>query len=445
MSVKKHAVLLILTQAFSMLIGIISGIYITRLLGPEGKGVFAKLNASIGLLNLLFGLSTSIGLVYFAANKKIKLGKLLSIAILSILLSSSLILILYVVLSILGLEHLILPANYKVGVVVLFLLVMSLLNRINYSSYSIFRGLTLFNTTYIITIITNLASLGLFAFLYYKNNQSPFADQIRVVLLAQLSLGMFVVFMWIWAIRKKVNVSPDFKLSFEKDLRPFYKYSILSYSTLILTFLNSKLDIWLIEGYINVQQLGIYAIAAGVTQIVLALPQTIRQVLLPYLVKGSKTDNLSNMKLFAKLNGTVTILISLLLFFTADWLIVKAYGVAFRESVKPLLYLLPGIVFISYRSTFATYNMSQNTIRYNLFGNIIGFVIMLMLNIILLPKIGILGAAIASSVSYIASTIFIFLSVIIYHKLPWQNYFLLTPNDFNYAFQQIKAKTKWFK
>ena len=82
MSINKNIFYSVLTQIPGILLGFISGILITRILGPAGRGVFSIFQSDIELCALFFGFSLNSALTYFVANRKIELEKLGGIALL---------------------------------------------------------------------------------------------------------------------------------------------------------------------------------------------------------------------------------------------------------------------------------------------------------------------------------------------------------------------------
>jgi O-antigen/teichoic acid export membrane protein len=80
MSVSKNAKYSILTQIPTQIFGIISGIFITRILGAEGRGLYAIYYADISLFTTLLDFSIITALIYFTASKKITESKIIGIA-----------------------------------------------------------------------------------------------------------------------------------------------------------------------------------------------------------------------------------------------------------------------------------------------------------------------------------------------------------------------------
>ncbi|HIP31151.1 MAG TPA: hypothetical protein EYG86_00170, partial [Crocinitomicaceae bacterium] len=66
-SFSKSAVYTFLTQIPTQLFGIISGIFITRMLGPEGKGIYAIFYADISLFITILGFSINTAIIHYLA------------------------------------------------------------------------------------------------------------------------------------------------------------------------------------------------------------------------------------------------------------------------------------------------------------------------------------------------------------------------------------------
>lgn len=60
----------VLTQIPVFILGIISGVFSTRILGEEVKGVFSLFQANYLLFLLIFSFGIQTGIVYFISSKK---------------------------------------------------------------------------------------------------------------------------------------------------------------------------------------------------------------------------------------------------------------------------------------------------------------------------------------------------------------------------------------
>ena len=70
---------------------LIAGILVTRLLGPEGKGVFPLMTANIQLLVMFLGLSLPVAIQFFVANKRIEPSRLSTIGLFLLLAGSAIV------------------------------------------------------------------------------------------------------------------------------------------------------------------------------------------------------------------------------------------------------------------------------------------------------------------------------------------------------------------
>ena len=89
---------------------------------------------------------------------------------------------------------------------------------------------------------------------------------------------------------------------------------------------------------------------------------------------------------------------------------VSVYGWVFGAefvSVKPVILLLaPGVLALAANAVFAHFFSGMGNPKINLYANIVGFSIVLILAVIFVPMYGFLGAAGAVSVSYLVVMIY---------------------------------------
>jgi O-antigen/teichoic acid export membrane protein len=80
------------------------------------------------------------------------------------------------------------------------------------------------------------------------------------------------------------------------------------------------------------------------------------------------------------------------------------YGPAYLPAVGPLLIVLPGILMLSLFNLLVRNFMSRNKQRITIVAGIVGLVANTVLTIVLVPRLGINGAALASTASYTLTT-----------------------------------------
>ena len=103
----------------------------------------------------------------------------------------------------------------------------------------------------------------------------------------------------------------------------------------------------------------------------------------------------------------IAVAIALPTTFLAPWIIKILYGNAYSPAASVLsIYIWAGVfVFLGVASS--QYLMAENYTRISFYRTFIGAIVNVILNIILIPKYTINGAAIATVVSYFVATFFI--------------------------------------
>jgi O-antigen/teichoic acid export membrane protein len=91
------------------------------------------------------------------------------------------------------------------------------------------------------------------------------------------------------------------------------------------------------------------------------------------------------------------------------WLFPLVFGESFSSMYSVFLLLIPGLLALTMQALISPFFAAVNRLSVNLLSSLIGLVAIIPLNLWLIPSIGIQGAAIASSASYIAAFLFLFL------------------------------------
>jgi O-antigen/teichoic acid export membrane protein len=89
------------------------------------------------------------------------------------------------------------------------------------------------------------------------------------------------------------------------------------------------------------------------------------------------------------------------------FLVVKLFGIAYRESYLPLILTIWTGIFISQAIARGIWMIGENLQRYRLFHNMVAVPLNIMLNLLLIPVYGVAGAATASLISVGVTTWFV--------------------------------------
>ena len=178
------------------------------------------------------------------------------------------------------------------------------------------------------------------------------------------------------------------------------KYGLAVYPGRIASFLSYRIDSYFIMAMLGSSAVGIYGLATSLAELLWVLPSAISLILLPNLAKlevevaAKRTLNTSQI---------VMLIMFILAFFMAclaNLLIPLLYGADYYEAYQPLLWLLPGVVSFAVAKILEPFFQSRHKPSLPTFAAIIGMLVNIVANLILIPQLGLVGAALASSISY---------------------------------------------
>ncbi|PDV99807.1 flippase [Candidatus Chloroploca asiatica] len=209
------------------------------------------------------------------------------------------------------------------------------------------------------------------------------------------------------------------------------KYGIKAHGSGILTFINYRADLFLVNLILNPATAGIYVIAISLSEKLWFLSQSISTVLLPRLAELHHDDEIRKQltPLIARWTLIFTTAGAIVLAIIAPSLIMILFGPAYRETLKPLLFLLPGIVSWSLVRILANDLASRGRPELNMYNMAVVVVINIVGNIVLIPRMGITGAALATTIAYLVACV---IQVSMYaqvSKNSWYEVFLFNAYD----------------
>ncbi len=384
----------VLTQLATLIMG-------TKFLGAAewGKAFIAQTDITFLLIGI--ELIAGSGLVYFTPRKKLITLITLSYGWIGFVML--LYLILFKVLSFFPtLYHTIVPESYA-WLVLLMTFVYSL-HGFNLNHFLGREKVATYNWLFLIQILTQVIMLAVLIFaLNLRTAKALLYSQLCGYSLATL-IGWGLLFPGL----KREGREP-----FGSSLKEMLHYgAFMQLSTLVST-LNKRLSLYLLNTHCDDKSIGVYASGTQVTEGVNIVGQSIGLVEFSALSNIEKPQRASQLTLrFMK--------ISILLIFTAllvicllptsffEWLFSGEFG----DIRTVILLMAPGIVFFSAHTILANYFSGTGQPKYNLFASLIGLSVTLVSAFLLIPWLGIQGAAITSSLT--CATLFV------YHWLVFQ-------------------------
>ena len=185
-----------------------------------------------------------------------------------------------------------------------------------------------------------------------------------------------------------------------------------------------KIDQVMIKNMLGNEQAGIYAVAVKLSEVWYFIPAIICTSLFPSIVNAMNIGKSLFESRMKKLYSLMFWIAFGIASFTTifSYLIIKIlFGIAYMGAVTTLqIYVWAGIaVFLG--SAVGQYILVNNLTKISFYNTVLGAVINIILNIILIPKMGINGAALATLISYTIATF----GVLFFKKTQGQGFLIL--------------------
>ncbi len=204
-----------------------------------------------------------------------------------------------------------------------------------------------------------------------------------------------------------------------------------SYLANAISFLNYRADMFLLNFLAGAGAVGIYAVTVGIGEKLWMVSGSVSTVLFPKIASMKNEDQQRNelTTLVARHVFWFNVLVGLILFFMANLFITILYGSEYLESAIALRFLIPGITFTGMSRVLANDIAGRGKPEINTFHSAIALVLNILVNFLLIPKMGVSGAALASTISYSSLTL---LKVFAFSRLSntnWYQVFWFTKTD----------------
>jgi O-antigen/teichoic acid export membrane protein len=373
---------------------LLSGIFLARLLGPSGRGELALCIIWPTVIATLGSLGISDAIIYFTAKRKSNEAIVFHMLFMAALQSVVLMPLGFFVLSLLLTSH----EPEAIANIRLFLLIIPL-NLVGQYCIALAQGelkLGRFNTMRFIIPFINFCVASLLFFLEIPS--------VRLILIGQLAGNLFVAVIYLYISVQGGSIRWGLSPPFLKDL---IKYGIRSHLGTVTQNLNQRLDQMLISLFLPTGMLGYYVVAVTASNAVGVIPNAFRIVLFPSAAgAGDIESSKAIIQRFFVRSIFLVSLCCLVLWVVFPHLLPFIYGREFQPSVFPGRILLLAVVFASMRDILAYSHRALNNPLVAAKSEVYGLITTGISLLILLPALGIVGAAFASAIAYATSAFY---------------------------------------
>ncbi len=198
--------------------------------------------------------------------------------------------------------------------------------------------------------------------------------------------------------------------------KELFKQGWVIYLGSIFAVVYLKIDQVMLRWFEGTEAVGVYAIAAQLSEAWYFVPTAIVASFFPKLIKlREENEKLFNKRLqqLFDLLFVLALGVAIVMTLLSGWIITFFFGSHYIESSNVLIIHVWAAIFIFMRAAFSRWILIENALVFSLITQGAGAVVNVFLNYILIPKYGVQGAAYATLISYAFASFF---SLIIYKK-----------------------------
>lgn len=376
------------TRVLLIGIGLITSVIVARILGPEGRGLYA-VAAAISAIGVQFGnLGLHASNTYYVAKDRSLLPALVgNTFVVSFAFGGGGAFAAWILFS---LWPDLAPVSGFLLIIALAWIPFGLAYML---MQNLLLGLQEVRAYNVVELSTKILSVCLIALVIAFNFTS-----VETVFSAGL-LSLFISFLWaLCRLNPHLHKMPvPSLLLFKKNIH----YGLKAYLAAFFAFLVLRIDLLMVKYILGSEQAGYYSIAATMADMVYMLPVVIGTILFPKL--SALSDVREKWKLTKKVSygvGCLMLFLVVAAVFLAKPVTGFLYGKAFLPAVPAFIWLMPAILLLS-----------VNTVLMNYFGSIgmpsivvyspgAAAFLNIILNIYLIPAHGCVGAAWSSVAAY---------------------------------------------
>ena len=409
----------LVTQFVVMFLALVISVIIKRTLGPENMGYYAVVNLTVTLAFILGYLGLNQAITYHRAQKTYQDHHLWTFlvffgAVWGIILGGiGLVVVNILSAEILGLDH----TSRSFLSIGLFLISTRLLNAYLKAYLLGGKSFSAFNAIGVIDRALMLALLVLTVLM---------DDAITAVYIAWLITPIVMTILLLWITRERWSLK---QVSMRATFREAFHYGYKAYITNFMQFFNYRLDQYVLNYYRGPVEVGVYTAAVSLGNYLWQLSNAVQTILFP-TIAGLSEDEARKLTLRANRNTLfLSALGACVLAVTGHWLICFLYGDAYVDAYHSLLWLLPGIVAFSIVKVLTA---SLSGLGHPEVASIVtafAMIFTLSLDFLWIPDRGLVGAAQASTVAYMAAGVLSVIMYLRYVKTPLKHLLLIQPED----------------
>jgi O-antigen/teichoic acid export membrane protein len=175
----------------------------------------------------------------------------------------------------------------------------------------------------------------------------------------------------------------------------------------VATFLNYRLDVFVVNYYLTTNEVGLYSLGVLISEVIWQLPNAAAAATLSRTARTIEKGSPEFTCLVCRQVFFLSCLSGFLLGLLSTWLVPLVFGAKFRPSVSVIWWILPGTVAFAVGKIMSADLLGRGWPQYSAYFAVLTLFLTTALDVLLVPRIGIQGAAIASSIAYFFNAVLV--------------------------------------
>lgn len=216
-------------------------------------------------------------------------------------------------------------------------------------------------------------------------------------------------------------------------LKKLFRYSLIALAGNLVFFFVYRVDYWFIDYYRNNDaEMGNYIQASKLGQMLLVGANIIAGTVFPQTAGGIKENMARQIQLISRNLLLLFIVLAVFVFLAGSRLFEWVFGDSFNIMFYPFLVLLPGIYCLSVLLVLSAYFGGINRPGVNVAGALCGLAVIVTGDLLLIPRMGIIGAAMVSSLGYAVCMLYALIAFTRENQSGWTGFFSFRRGDQNW-------------
>jgi len=384
--------------------------------GSEGKGIISIITADLAIIGFFSNIFVGSSVSYFSS--KFRTEQLLPYA--------------YLWAVVVGITVPVIVSFSYSSEYTVYLIVLSVFSALLSANINVFVGkqnIRMFNLYTVLQFAVHF--IFILAMVYLLKMVS-----VDVYFLAQIACFVVLFLASSFQLLKNIKISG---ISFSKNIRnKMFDYGWKSQLSAFFHFLNNRLSFYFLEFFKGISSVGIYSVGVAFSEAIWTVSRSLALVLYADVINSKSTDeSILKTKMSLKISFLITFLSMIVILVFPPGFYTMIFGKDFGETKKIILLLSPGILAMAVSNIIGFYFAGINKLRILNVKAIAGLIFSVSASFYFIPKWGIIGACIVTSVSHCISSAVLF----------WQFYRItdFRIQDFLVSKQEIKVILQKFK